>query len=67
MAMARREQVRFTMLPHMVGKFDVPRFIRTGFAGERKSYPLPMTPTMVAAIEQAEREAAELKARLANG
>jgi hypothetical protein len=67
MAMARREQMRTAMLPHLAGKFDVERFLRTGFAGERRSYPLPMTPTMIAAIEDAEREAEALKARLRNG
>ncbi len=55
------------MLPHLAGKVDVERFLRTGFVSERRSYPLPMTPTMIAAIEDAEREAAELKARLLNG
>jgi hypothetical protein len=55
------------MLPHMGGKFDVGRFIKTGHVVECRAYPVPMTPTMITAIENAEREAAELKARLGHG
>jgi hypothetical protein len=62
--MARREQMRFAMLPHMGGKFNHERFIRTGFYGERKAYPLPDTPLQRQAFEDLERERIALMERL---
>lgn len=60
MAQGRREQVRFSMLPNMAGKFDVARFLRTGYAGEggrrMQSSWLPDTPAMREALEQHQRE-----------
>ncbi len=67
MAQARREQVRLTILPHLGGKFDRERFIRTGAYIECKAYPLPDTPAIRAAREELEREQAALKKRLTNG
>ena len=56
MAMARREQLRFTMLPHIGGKFDRERFIRTGHYAEFKTYAIPDTPAIRKAKEDLERE-----------
>ena len=67
MAQARREQVRLTILPHLGGKFDRERFIRTGAYIECKAYPLPDTPVIRAAREELEREQAALKKRLTHG
>lgn len=67
MAQARREQTRMTILPHLGGKFDRERFIRTGAYLECKAYPLPDTPAIRAAREDLEREQAERKARLTHG
>ena len=67
MAQGRREQMRIAMLPHLGGKFSVERFLRTGNAGQARNRPLPDTPEMRAAIEQLDRERAELEARLKHG
>lgn len=67
MAMARREQMRFAMLPHMAGKFDAARFIRTGTVQQRQTYSPPDTPAMRAAYEQAEREQAMIEEMLKHG
>ena len=67
MSQARREQVRLTILPHLGGKFDRERFIRTGAYVECKAYPLPDTPAIRAAREELEREQAALKERLTHG
>ncbi len=67
MAQARREQMRMTMLPHLAGKFDRERFVRTGGYVECKAYPLPDTPAIRAAREELEREQAARKERLTNG
>ena len=44
------------MLPHLTGKFDRDRFVRTGFAAERIEPPLPDTPAIRAAQEEWERD-----------
>jgi hypothetical protein len=62
-AMARREQMRISMLPHICGKFDRARFIRTGYYAEFKYYPPPDTPAMREAREAIEKERAMHQAR----
>ena len=63
MAQGRREQMRFSMLPHIGGKYDVGRFIRTGHRAEFRYYAPPETPAMIAAREEVERERAMHEAR----
>ena len=67
MSQARREQLRFTMLPHMAGKFDVAKFLRTGVVIERRAYPVPDTPAFRKAQEDLAREQAALRERLRDG
>ena len=67
MAQARREQMRFAMLPHMGGKYDVARFLRTGHRAEFRYFAPPETPAMREAREQVERERAMHEARGRNG
>jgi len=60
MAQGRREQARFAMLPHIGGKFDVARFIRTGHVQEWiNGGEVPDTPAMRKAIADLEREQEE--------
>ena len=55
------------MLPHMAGKFDADRFIRTGTTIERKAYPVPDTPLYRQAQEDLARDMAALHERLRHG
>jgi hypothetical protein len=55
--------MRFSMLPHIGGKYDVGRFIRTGHRAEFRYYAPPETPAMIAAREEVERERAMHEAR----
>lgn len=56
MSEGRRQQARFAMLPHLVGKFDMDKFIRTGSVAEPIRQPLPDTPAFRAAKEEWERD-----------
>lgn len=55
------------MLPHLTGKFDVGRFLRTGGVIERRAYPVPDTPAFRQAQEELAREQAALRERLSHG
>lgn len=63
MAQARREQRRFAMLPHIGGKYDVARFLRTGSYQKYQYFAPPETEAMRAAREEVERERAMHEAR----
>ena len=56
MSEGRRQQARFAMLPHLVGKFDRDQFIRTGSVAEPIQQPLPDTPAFREAQEEWERD-----------
>jgi hypothetical protein len=61
MAARRREERRRLALDvrglvWYSGKFDAEKYIRTGSINERKSYPLPNTPAIIAAREEMRRE-----------
>jgi len=63
MAQARREQMRFTMLPHIAGKYDVQRFLRTGSYQKYDHFAPPENEAMRKAREEVERERAAHEAR----
>jgi hypothetical protein len=55
------------MLPHIGGKFDRDRFVRTGHYAEFRTYSPPDTPAMQAAREAVEMERAMHDARGQHG
>jgi len=63
MAQARREQRRFAMLPHIGGKYDVARFLRTGAYQKYGYFAPPENDAMRKAREEVERERAMHEAR----
>lgn len=64
MSEARRQQLRYSMLPHIgAKKFDVAAFIEKGIVNEYKCHPIPSTPAIEKAKADLERERQEHERR----